>query len=155
MTSAHRADAEYYYSLSGKRIVRFWRLKSLLNPSLRAAYLFRVAAASTGLKYLVVRSLLICLHSCDVASGAKFSGPIYLPHPLGIVVGAGVRVGARVWLFQNVTLGRDGAGGYPMLGDDSRLFAGCVVVGGVQIPAHSRVAALQFVSASTPLAKSN
>lgn len=141
-----RSDAEYYYSLSSSPIASMWILKSLFNPSLRAAALFRLCASSSGARYLMLRSILMAFHSCDVASGVEFGSSIYLPHPLGIVIGRGSVVGDRVWIFQNVTLGRDGAGGYPIIGDGARLFTGCVVVGNVLVEPGQSVAALSFIS---------
>lgn len=140
-----RSDAEYYYSLSGETTARFWLIKSIVNPSLRAAFLFRLCAATSGFIYLLMRSILLALHGCDVASGATFRGPIYLPHPTGIVLGRRVVIGRRVSIFQHVTLGRDGSGEYPEIGDDVILFAGCVVVGGQKIEAGSSVGALSFI----------
>ena len=44
-----------------------------------------------------------------------------LPHPQGIVIGAGVVVGPRAWIFQNVTIGGGpGKIGVPVIGADGR-----------------------------------
>lgn len=144
--SAMKRDAEYYYSLSSTPLVSMWFLKSLLNPSLRAAALFRYCGASDGVRYLIARSVLMSLHSCDVASGARFGSSIYLPHPIGIVIGRGVMVGDRVWIFQNVTLGRDGKGQYPEIGEGARLFTGCVVIGRSRIESGRSVPAMSFIA---------
>lgn len=68
------------------------------------------------------------------------------PHPTGIVIGRGVRLGESVTIFQNVTLGgrRQGDGGfnnYPTLGDFVIVYAGAAVLGRVNIGHHSVIGA--------------
>ena len=86
------------------------------------------------------------VYACDVSSGAQIAGPLYMPHPVGIVIGSGTRIGARVQIFQHVTLGRDGSGEYPTIADDVILFAGATVVGGVTIGSGARVGALKLIN---------
>ncbi|GAB2697277.1 serine O-acetyltransferase [Microbacterium marinum] len=80
---------------------------------------------------------------------------VRMPHPVGIVIGEGVRIGERVSIYQNVTLGgaRVGdwqAGNYPEVGDDSTIFAGAVIVGAVKIGRHAVVAANAVVTKDVP-----
>ncbi len=77
-----------------------------------------------------------------------------MPHPIGIVIGSGAKIGSNVSIFQNVTLGRDGSGQYPTIGDETRLFAGAVVVGGVTVSARSRVPANSVVNTNFPVKES-
>lgn len=66
------------------------------------------------------------------------------------MIGSGARIGADVSIFQNVTLGRDGSGGYPVVGDGARIFAGAVVVGNILVSAGARVPANSVVNADYP-----
>lgn len=77
------------------------------------------------------------------------------PHPTGIIVGRGVRIGDNVTIFQNVTLGGkklgDGrAGRYPRIGDGATPFAGAVIVGDIAIGAGSVVGANSVVLDDIP-----
>lgn len=117
---------------------------ALLNPSLRAAFLFQLAASSDGVAHLLVRNLLLAMHSCDVAKGAQVTGPIFLPHPLGIVIGAGSVIEAETHLYQNVTIGQKN-GAYPTIRRGAVLFPGCVIVGDIDVGEAAVVGANAFV----------
>lgn len=102
-------------------------------------------AASGGPVALWGRSRLISSFGCDVAVGAVFSGALYLPHPVGIVIGSGVRIAGPVSLYQGVTLGTDKSGGYPKLLGNNKIFPNSVIVGGVDIGTGASVGAGVFV----------
>ncbi|RBY75290.1 serine acetyltransferase [Geodermatophilus sp. TF02-6] len=76
-------------------------------------------------------------------------------HPHGIVLNPGVRLGADCVLRQHVTIGnivrRDGTEkGVASAGDGVEFGAGCVVVGGLHVGSHARVAALALVLRDVP-----
>lgn len=84
---------------------------------------------------------------CHISPKARISGPLYLPHAVGIVIGDGVIVGSCVTIFQNVTLGSGGDPvGYPQIADDVIIYPGAVVVGSVRIGNGVRIGANAFVS---------
>lgn len=99
-----------------------------------------------------VLGLVVWRHNVRV-SGCHFSmsselGPgLYLPHPTGMVIGDGVKVGPGSTLFQNITLGT-GRDGYPALGAGVIVYAGAVIVGGISLGDNARVGANAFVSRS-------
>lgn len=76
----------------------------------------------------------------------QLDGPLWLPHPIGVVIGSGVSIGTGVTIFQNVTLGTDGTGKYPRIGDNAIIFTGSLVAGDVFIAAGARVKALTRVT---------
>jgi serine O-acetyltransferase len=127
-----RLDQDYFAQRFERYRPRPSGVALLANPSLRAAFLFRICA-NGGRSGLVARNLLIALHGCDVSAGASFAGALYLPHPIAIVVGNGVTVGRRASIFQDVTLGSDRHGGYPTIGDDVVVYPGATIVGAVKI----------------------
>lgn len=116
-----------------------------VNDSLRALFLMRLAAAG-GLLGRFSRTLLLAMYSCDVSPGATIEGGISVPHPVGIVIGSGVHVKGGVWIFQNVTLGSDGRGGYPTICAGAKIFPNATVVGNIMLGESSRVGANSFVS---------
>ena len=80
-----------------------------------------------------------------------FGPRLFLPHPFGIVVHARVRLGRRVTLFQNVTLGEDNERpGVPVLGDDIIVGAGAVILGAVTIGSGARIGANAVVLRDIP-----
>lgn len=109
----------------------------------------RIAAAG-GLSGRIARTLLISGYSCDVSAGATIRGALHLPHPIGIVMGAGVRVYGDATIFQHVTLGANGKGQYPEIHHDVRIFPHAVVVGDVAVGEGARVGAGSFVEMSVP-----
>lgn len=145
-----RIDAEFLYELSGRPLPRDWIVRSLLSPSLRAPRLFRLAARTRGFAHVLVRSHMLRSISCDVSSGVRFEGALYIPHPVGIVIGAGAVVGRRVSIFHHVTIGRDGREGYPTIGSESILYTGCLIIGPTTVAAGSRIGAYRIVSADVP-----
>ena len=87
---------------------------------------------------------------CYVQPTAEIGPGLRLPHPNGIVIGAGVRIGARCTIYHQVTLGGARRGdwssdAYPTIGDDAVLFSGAKLLGsitlgdGVQVGANAVV----------------
>lgn len=86
---------------------------------------------------------------------ATFTETLRLPHPVGVVIGDGVKLGERVSVYQHVTLGgaRIGdwkSGKYPEIGDDTVIFAGAVVVGAVRVGRNCVVGANSVVTRDVP-----
>lgn len=143
-----RNDAELYQRLSGSSLKSTWIANVFINPSLRFVMLARVTGRARGLKFVLLRNLLIALHASDVSAGAVLAPGIYAPHPHGIVIGKGVRIASGCWIFQNVTLGWDGVTGYPDVKPDARIYSNACVVGAVEVAPNSRVRAMSVVTAS-------
>ena len=78
-----------------------------------------------------------------------------MPHPGGIVIGAGARIGARCTIYHQVTLGgaRAGDGGganYPRVGDGVTLFAGAKLLGGIKVGDGAVIGANAVVTRDVP-----
>jgi serine O-acetyltransferase len=55
---------------------------------------------------------------------------LILPHPQNIIIGGGVVIGPRAWVYQNVTMGGiPGKDGEPTVGADARIRCGVVICG--------------------------
>ncbi len=88
---------------------------------------------------------------CTLAPGAEIGGGLILPHPVGIVVGNGVIVGPRAWIFHHVTLGGSpGKEGMPVIGSDARIYTGAVVAGPVVIGDGVGIGANSVVTCDVP-----
>jgi serine O-acetyltransferase len=75
----------------------------------------------------------------DIHPGAQIGPSFFIDHGTGVVMGETTRIGARVKLYQGVTLGalsvrgRDDARGkkrHPTLEDDVTIYAGATILGG-------------------------
>ena len=74
-------------------------VKSLLNPSIHAYLLIRLAANSKGIFHVIIRNILVAKHSIDVGQSISIGRGLKLPHPFCIVIGFGVVIGGRVTLY--------------------------------------------------------
>jgi serine O-acetyltransferase len=73
-------------------------------------------------------------YGCSISPAALLHGGLVLPHPQGIVIGPGVVVGPRAWIFQNVTIGgAPGRSGAPVIGTDARIYPGAVLSGPISV----------------------
>ena len=73
---------------------------------------------------------------------------VKFPHPVGIVIGDGVRIGAECRIYQNVTLGllentraEYAIGQYPTIEDGVTIYAGAVIAGKLTIGAGAIIGA--------------
>jgi serine O-acetyltransferase len=80
---------------------------------------------------------------------------LYLPHPVGIVIGNGLQIGNNVMLAQGVTAGvrtanRDEPVDFPTICDGATVWSHATIVGGVRIGENSEVGANSLVVADVP-----
>jgi serine O-acetyltransferase len=86
-------------------------------------------------------------YACSIAPTARLGGGLILPHPIGIVIGPGVEVGPRAWIFQNVTFGgSSGRDGMPRVGPDARIWPGAVLAGPIKVGANVVIGANAVVT---------
>lgn len=83
---------------------------------------------------------------CDIGPG------LTLKHATGIVIGDGVKIGANVSIYQNVTLGlRNETGAqYPSIENDAILYAGACILGGITIGKGAVIGANAVVLENIP-----
>ena len=145
-----KTQVAFHYEQSGRRLPTFWLLPAAFVASTRAGILIRIITTAPRWIARLCRELLILTAGSDVTPNATVLGPIFVPHPVGIVIGDGVVLHPNVSIYQNVTLGRDGTGRYPVVGAGATLFAGCVVVGGISLGENVRIGANRVVNSDIP-----
>lgn len=123
---------------------RFALARALLNPSFHALILLRLAQTSTRRWFWLWRNALIAKHGIDVGIGFSVGESLKLPHPIGIVIGGGAKVGGNVTIYQGATLGA-GRGGYPTIGDGVVIYPNSVLVGPILIGDGAVIGACSFV----------
>lgn len=137
---------------SGARSTARLLRTAVLNASFRTAVLHRVSSRAriAGLGRLIA-GLNLAFHGADIDPRAHIAGGVFFAHPVGIVIGGGVRIGVRCTIMGGVTLGRKNLGsdhdmsGYPVLGDDVILGTHCSVLGSAHVGDHGVVGAHSLV----------
>lgn len=74
-------------------------------------------------------------YGCEISQNAEIGEKLMLPHPIGIVIGEGVKIANNCVIYQNVTLGRKdrNISKYPVIGNNVTIYAGAKIVGDVKI----------------------
>jgi serine O-acetyltransferase len=125
-------------------------LDVLTQVGFHAVVLHRLGHAlhRRGLKIPARLTLVLqqVLFGCELYPQAEIGPGLTVVHPVGVGVGAGVRIGARVRIHGGVRVGSAGYAdpwrdGFPVIGDEVRLFDGAKVFGPVDIGAGARVGA--------------
>ena len=117
------------------------------DSGLAAAFLFRWASRYSARGHPFLANLTgrvnLALHGCLIHPQARIEPGLRLPHPVGVVVGQGVRAGRDLTLFQHVTLGARSMGGndYPEFGNGVIVFPNSLVLGSIRVGDNARVGA--------------
>lgn len=134
----------------------------LFKAGVHAVLFFRVYGFlhRKGLRFLpeLMSRINYVLTGAEIDPGAIIGGALRMPHPAGVVIGRGVKVGHNVSILSGVVLGGSGAGiispgkadGYPEVGDDCWLFAGAKVLGPIKVGRGSLVGANAVLAQSVP-----
>lgn len=90
---------------------------------------------------------------CDIPINTNIGGGLLMPHPNGIVIHPGCRIGPNCLIFQQVTLGSNSGGsrkGVPSLGGHVDIGAGAKIIGGVKIGDHAVIGTNAVVLCDVP-----
>ncbi len=90
--------------------------------------------------------------ACYLSPLARIAPGLSLPHPTGIVIGEGVRIGADCTIFQNVTIGqaRGSRVSCPQVGHSVTIYAGAVIAADVRIGDGATIAANAVILHDVP-----
>lgn len=86
---------------------------------------------------------------CDIPISSQIGGGLLIPHPNGIVIHPGSRIGPNCLFFQQVTIGAVD-GGVPTIGGHVDIGAGARVLGPVMIGDHAKIGANAVVLIDVP-----
>ena len=119
--------------------------RMLINPSLQFALLVRIAQRGPKLVQYPIRWLQVILFSCEIY---WFKGPdaieigpgVVFPHPYGITIGPGTKIGAGVTIYNFTNIGADrhwmpgaedhtGEGRTPVIGNRSVVYGYTIIQG--------------------------
>lgn len=146
-----RAFIECLVGSNGERALPIARaiLRYLLDPGFRVGVRVRHVSVTHGLlsRYLSVR--LDQKHRILLSPTARVGKNLKVPHPDGVIIGAGVVIGNDCTIYQQVTLGQN-RGAYPTLGDGVIVYAGAKVVGDVHVGDYAVIGANSVVTTDVP-----
>jgi serine O-acetyltransferase len=130
------------------------------NWPFRTVLLYRLAHASYMHGHWVVARFLSRLQRRSSGSlisfKARIGGGLFLPHPVGVVIGRDTEIGEYACINQSVTIGgncgrRDPTGRrQPKLGNHCLICAGAVIAGPVEVGDFAVVGANAVVTRSVP-----
>ena len=149
--SAREAD----WSREHKQFFSWCPSRSLL-ASIRSYQ--RYASSRNLLAKAVCKLAVVRHHFWSVITGAEIpintqiGGGLLLPHPNGVVIHSGARIGPNCLIFQQVTIGNRGDG-VPEIGGHVDIGAGARVLGDIIVGDHSRIGANAVVLQNVPQGK--
>jgi serine O-acetyltransferase len=144
-----REKARQYYGSSSLENVAM----VTLTDGTGAMVLYRLmqGARHAGLVPLEIAcQRLNALFGCLIGRGAEFGPRFVLLHSHGVTINGRVRGGAGVSLQHEVTLGDDGRGGVPELGDEILVGAGAKVLGAIRVGSGAKIGANAVVVHDVP-----
>lgn len=147
---------------SPRRLALMFIPRLINNPSLHATVLIRLASRGPRLLLGFWRTVLIAKHSIDITQDMEIGPGLVLPRPVGIGLGATVRIGSNVTIFHYVGIGgtffvtenyrpwEPGAQLSPVIGDDVVIFMDSTLVGGINVGEGAVIAAGAWVDSDVP-----
>lgn len=99
----------------------------------------------------IFRNRISRKYSCYISYNAKIAEDVFFPHPTGIVIGDGAKVGSGCVIYQNVTIGRKDYSNpsYPVIENNCKVYSGAVVIGGITLREGTTVGANSVVLSSS------
>ena len=139
-------------SWAGAIVTLFW------GTAFQLLFTYRLsrwlAGGRLGVLAIPLRWMQHALSASEISPQAILGQSVRLPHPVGIVIGAGAVIENDAWVFQGVTIGSHGRNGedktYPRICRGARIFAGAKVIGGVRVGVDAVVGANSVVLADVP-----
>lgn len=101
---------------------------------------------------LILTRIIQILYAVDIDYRAAIDGGVLIVHGFGLVIGSGVRiVGGGQRIYHGVTLGiaHQPDDGFPTIGPNVMLGAGCFVLGKIDVPANCLVPANRVITQKT------
>lgn len=94
-------------------------------------------------------------NACDIKCTIRYVGQknTKFPHPVGVVIGMGVKLGNHCTIFQNSTLGTKNMfynNDYPTLGNNVTIGANSILIGKITIGSNVTIGASTLVMTDIP-----
>jgi serine O-acetyltransferase len=150
-----------YHQETVRRSVAMLPARLLLSPSLQFAILVRIAQRGPRVLARIVAYLQVMLFSSEVfdfhhGGGIELGAAVAFPHPFGIMIGPGSRIGSRVTIYHHTMIGTNrrwfrGEPLYPpVIGDDSVIGGASRVLGRFNVGEGAVIGLNVFVREDIP-----
>lgn len=100
--------------------------------------------------------ILLYFFNCDINMCAEIDFGLRIPHPVGIVIGSGVKIGKNVTLMSCVTIGaasgksnESSSWQYPVIKDEVFIGTGAKIIGGIILENRCVIGANSVVTKNT------
>jgi serine O-acetyltransferase len=90
----------------------------------------------------------------EIPINTQIAGGLLIPHPNGIVIHSGVKIGPNCLIFQQVTIGAKDDSKPPVIGGHVDIGAGARVIGEINIGNNAKIGANAVVLIDVPAGKS-
>jgi serine O-acetyltransferase len=125
----------------------------LFMPNINSVYMCNITLGlyRKGHKFLatLMRNRLISKYGIHLGLKSSIGENLRLPHPQGIIIGEGVKVGNNCTIYHNVTLGKKygplAEAGYPKIGNNVIIYTGAVILGDITVGDNSIIGANSIV----------
>lgn len=102
---------------------------------------------------LILTRVITILYAIDLDYRCRIAGGVAIIHGIGTVIGGGAEVGRGTIIYHGVTMGIKGSrkrDGFPRVGSDCVLGAGCKLLGGLTVGDGSIIGANVVLTQSLP-----
>ncbi len=117
----------------------------LRSPGFKAIVHFRLAQWLMRCRIPVLPSLLYvrCMSKTagDISPWAQIGPGFHIPHPAGVVIGHGAKIGSNFFILSGAVIGQKNADEWPVIEDDVHVMAGAKVLGAVRLGSGCTVGA--------------
>ena len=123
------------------------------NTSLQFSFWLRCCQAANPILRTVAKLQRVRLtrrYGVQIPETAEIGAGLFLPHTTSIVVHYNARIGKNCTLHQFVTIGGDGRGRAPSIGDNVFIGAGAVILGNVRVGNNVTIGANAVVTKDVP-----
>lgn len=136
---------------SGGRVlpIAYAIFRYFFDSGFRVGVRIRHVSVTSGVLSRYLSARLDRKHRILLSSTARVGKNLKVPHPDGVIIGAGVVIGDDCTIYQQVTLGQN-RGAYPTLGDGVIVYAGAKVVGDVHVGDYAVIGANSVVTTDVP-----
>ena len=132
---------DYYHLWVTEMTLKRFFSSLIFNPGFRSVVIYRIQQKLLYKKKyrfaLMISNINQFLTGAEFCVGCEFGGGLIVRHPIGVVIGGGVKVGDMCILQHGVTLGEKYSQGlvsdYPVVGNYVSFGFGSGAIGGVKI----------------------
>ncbi|MGG1687205.1 serine O-acetyltransferase [Pseudalkalibacillus sp. NRS-1564] len=99
---------------------------------------------------ILMKNWMISKYGIHLGLNSQIGSNLKLPHPQGIIIGEGAKIGENCTIYHNVTLGTKHSLSsdnpeYPIVGKNVTIYTGSIILGGVYVGDNSIIGANSLV----------